>query len=467
MPEDTFDCAVIGSGPGGYVAAIRAAQLGLKTAIIEKDKFLGGTCLNVGCIPSKALLHSTEMYHFAAHESSVHGINTGDVSMDIATLMKKKTGVVDTLRRGVETLIKKRKIAIFKGHGKLLGNGKIKIKGEKDSEEIVARNIILATGSKVAELPFLKCDGKHVVSSNDAIAFDSAPEKLIVIGGGAIGLELGSVWSRLGSEVTIVEFLPRIAATYDPDITQLAERIFKKQGMKIETAATVTGVEINGDQSIVSVDKKGKTLEFPADKVLLSVGRVPYNEGLGLEEVGVSKDDRGRIITDESFRTNVEGVYAIGDTIEGPMLAHKAEEEGIAVAEIISGKAGYVNYKAIPNVIYTEPEMASVGISEEDTKEQNLEVNVGKFPLAANGRAIASGTTDGMVKVIADAVTDRLLGVQVISHNASELIAAAVVHMEYCGSAEDMARTVTAHPTLSESLKEAAMAVDKASIHSL
>ncbi len=467
MPEDTFDLAVIGSGPGGYVAAIRAAQLGLKTAIIEKDKFLGGTCLNVGCIPSKALLHSTEMYHFAAHESAAHGINTGDVSIDIATLMKKKTGVVDTLRRGVETLIKKRKIAIFKGHGKLLGNGKIEIKGEKDSEEIVARNIILATGSKVAELPFLKCDGKHVVSSDDAIAFECAPEKLIVIGGGAIGLELGSVWSRLGSDVTIVEFLPRIAATYDPDITQMAERIFKKQGMKIETTAAVTGVEINGDQSIVSVDKKGKTLEFTADKVLLSVGRVPYNEGLGLEDVGVSKDDRGRIITDESFRTNVEGIYAIGDTIEGPMLAHKAEEEGVAAAEIIAGKAGHVNYKVIPNVIYTEPELASVGISEEDAKEQNLEIRIGKFPLAANGRAIASGTTDGMVKVIADAVTDRLLGVQVISHNASELIAAAVVHMEYCGSAEDMARTVTAHPTLSESLKEAAMAVDKASIHSL
>jgi len=466
MPEDTFDCAVIGSGPGGYVAAIRTAQLGLKTAIIEKDKFLGGTCLNVGCIPSKALLHSTEMYHFAAHESSVHGISTGDVSMDIAKLMKKKTGVVDTLRRGVETLIKKRKITILKGHGKLLGNGKIEIKGEKDFEEIVARNIILATGSKVAELPFLKCDGMHVVSSDDAIAFDSAPDKLIVIGGGAIGLELGSVWSRLGSEVTIVEFLPRIAATYDPDITQIAERIFKKQGMKIETAATVTGVEFNGNQSIVSVDKKGKTLEFPADKVLLSVGRIPYNEGLGLEEVGVSKDDRGQIITDESFRTNVEGVYAIGDTIEGPMLAHKAEEEGIAAAEIISGKAGHVNYKAIPNVIYTEPEMASVGISEEDAKKQNLKVNIGKFSFAANGRAIASGTTDGMVKVIADAVTDRLLGVQIISHDASELIAAAVVHMEYCGSAEDMARTVTAHPTLSESLKEAAMAVDKTSIYS-
>jgi dihydrolipoamide dehydrogenase len=467
MPEDTFDLAVIGSGPGGYVAAIRAAQLGLNTAIIEKDKFLGGTCLNVGCIPSKALLHSTEMYHFAAHESSAHGINTGEVSMDIATLMKKKTGVVNTLRRGVETLVKKRKIAIFKGHGKLLGEGKIEIKSEKDSEEIIARNIILATGSKVAELPFLKCDGELVVSSDDAIAFESVPEKLIVIGGGAIGLELGSVWSRLGSDVTIVEFLPRIAATYDPDITQLAERIFKKQGMKIETAAKVTGVKINGDHAIVSVEKKGKTLEFTADKVLLSVGRVPYSEGLGLEEVGVKKDDRGRIITDESFRTNVEGVYAIGDTIEGPMLAHKAEEEGVAAAEIIAGKAGHVNYKTIPNVIYTEPEMASVGISEEEAKEQKLDTRIGKFPLAANGRAIASGTTDGMVKVIADAVTDRILGVQVISHNASELIAAAVVHMEYCGSAEDMARTVTAHPTLSESLKEAAMAVDKTSIHSL
>ena len=279
-------------------------------------------------------------------------------------------------------------------------------------------------------------------------------------------MELGSVWSRLGSEVSILESLPRIGATYDPDITQLAERIFKKQGMKIETEAKVTGVKIDGDHSIVSVDKKGKTMELMANKVLLSVGRVPYTDKLGLEELGVRKNDSGHIITDGSYRTNVDGVYAIGDTIEGPMLAHKAEEEGIAAAEIIAGKTAHVNYKTIPNVIYTEPEIASVGISEEEAKEQKLDTRIGKFPLTANGRAIASGTTDGMVKVIADSTTDRLLGVQVISHNASELIAAAVVHMEYSGSAEDMARTVTAHPTLSESLKEAAMAVNKTSIHS-
>ena len=466
MTNNSFDLAVIGSGPGGYVAAIRAAQLGLNTAIIEKDNFLGGTCLNVGCIPSKALLHSTKIFHLVNHEISSHGIKTVGVSMDIATLMQKKTSIVDTLRRGVEALVKKRKISIFKGHGKLLGNNKIGVKGESNSEEIVARSIILATGSKVAELPFLKCDGEHIVSSNDAIAFDSPPEKLIVIGGGAIGLELGSVWSRLGSEVSILESLPRIGATYDPDITQLAERIFKKQGMKIETEAKVTGVKIDGDHSIVSVDKKGKTMELMANKVLLSVGRVPYTDKLGLEELGVRKNDSGYIITDESYRTNVDGVYAIGDTIEGPMLAHKAEEEGIAAAEIIAGKTAHVNYKTIPNVIYTEPEIASVGISEEEAKEQKLDTRIGKFPLTANGRAIASGTTDGMVKVIADSTTDRLLGVQVISHNASELIAAAVVHMEYSGSAEDMARTVTAHPTLSESLKEAAMAVNKTSIHS-
>ena len=409
---------------------------------------------------------STKIFHLVNHEISSHGIKTVGVSMDIATLMQKKTSIVDTLRRGVEALVKKRKISIFKGHGKLLGNNKIGVKGESNSEEIVARSIILATGSKVAELPFLKCDGEHIVSSNDAIAFDSPPEKLIVIGGGAIGLELGSVWSRLGSEVSILESLPRIGATYDPDITQLAERIFKKQGMKIETEAKVTGVKIDGDHSIVSVDKKGKTMELMANKVLLSVGRVPYTDKLGLEELGVRKNDSGYIITDESYRTNVDGVYAIGDTIEGPMLAHKAEEEGIAAAEIIAGKTAHVNYKTIPNVIYTEPEIASVGISEEEAKEQKLDTRIGKFPLTANGRAIASGTTDGMVKVIADSTTDRLLGVQVISHNASELIAAAVVHMEYSGSAEDMARTVTAHPTLSESLKEAAMAVNKTSIHS-
>ncbi len=467
MTEAIFDLIVIGSGPGGYVCAIRAAQLGLKTALVEKDPYLGGTCMNVGCIPSKALLHSTEVFHQTAETAKSHGIETGPVSIDLQKLMDKKDGVVNRLRKGVEALLKGRKIKIYNGFGRLAGKGAIEVLSESGPEKIEAKNIVLATGSKIVELPFLKFDGNTVVSSDQAIAFDKVPEKLVVVGGGAIGLELGSVWNRLGSEVSIIEFLPNIAPTFDPDVSKRAMRLFKKQGMSINTSAKVTGLEKRDGKTVVLVEKKGAISEYEADKVLICVGRKPFNEGLGLEEAGVSITAQGFIKTDTGFLTSAPGIFAIGDTIEGPMLAHKAEEEGVAVAEIIAGRHGEVNYKTIPNVIYTDPEIAGVGITETEAKENNTAIKVGKFSLAANGRAIATDAQDGFVKVIADAQTDRLLGVQILAKNASELIASAVAHMEYGGSAEDMARTVHAHPTLSEALKEAALAVDKASIHSL
>ena len=440
MSDQPFDLTVIGSGPGGYVCAIRGAQLGLKTALIEKDPNLGGTCLNVGCIPSKALLHSTEMYHFVAHQSKNHGIGTGDVSIDLNRLMKKKDGVVRTLRKGVEALVSKRNISIIRGRGKIAGPGEIEILAAEGTERINSRNIVIATGSKVAELPFMPFDGQTVVSSDHAIAFQDVPEKLLVVGGGAIGLELGSVWSRLGSEVSIIEFLPKIAPTFDDEISQAAERIFRKQGMKIETSAAVTGMEKMNGGAVVGVKKGGKFLEIETDKVLVAVGRAPNTADLGLEELGIQVDEKGFILTNREFKTNLEGTYAIGDATLGPMLAHKAEEEGVAVAEIISGRHGEVNYDVIPNVIYTEPEIAGVGLSEFEARERNLRVKTGSFPFAANGRAIASDATEGFVKIIADATSDRLLGVQVLSKNASELIASAVAHMEYGGSAEDLAR---------------------------
>ncbi len=467
MTEPIFDLIVIGSGPGGYVCAIRAAQLGLKTALVEKDPYLGGTCMNVGCIPSKALLHSTEIYHHTVETTKAHGIETGPVTVDLKRLMEKKDGVVNRLRKGIEALVRGRKIEVYNGFGRLAGKGVVEVQSESGTEKIEAKNIVLATGSKPAELPFLKFDGETVVSSDQAIAFEKIPEKLLVVGGGAIGLELGSVWSRLGSEVYVVEFLPQIAPTFDPDISKRAMFLFKKQGMKIDTSAKVTGLEIRDGRTFAQIEKKGELHEYEAEKILVCVGRKPYNEGLALKEAGVETNPQGFIITKANFGTTAPGVFAIGDTIEGPMLAHKAEEEGVAVAEIIAGRHGEVNYNTIPNVIYTEPEIASVGITETQAKEQGKAIKVGKFPFSANGRAIATDAQDGFVKVVADAETDRVLGVQILAKNASELIAAAVAHLEYGGSAEDIARTVHAHPTLSEAIKEAALAVDKASIHSL
>jgi dihydrolipoamide dehydrogenase len=465
--NSTYDLIVIGAGPGGYVAAIRAAQLGLKTALVEKDKNLGGTCLNVGCIPSKALLHSTEMYHNLKEHGAQHGIKATGLDVDVPALMKNKDNVVDQLRGGVAHLVKKRGIDRLDGLGSLAGEGQVKVTKGKKSTTYSAKNILIATGSKIIELPFLKYDGKQIINSDHAIALDKVPKSLLVIGAGAIGLELGSVWSRLGAKVTVLEFLPKIAATYDDDVTRQAQALFKKQGMEFSLSTKVTAAKkLKTKVTLTAETKKGET-KFEAEKVLVSIGRAPFTEGLGLKNVGIALDDRGRIPVDHNFQTSAKGVYAIGDVTPGPMLAHKAEEEAIACVELMAGQAGHLNYDIIPNVIYTEPELASVGIGENHAKEHQIDIKVGKFNFAANGRAIASDAAVGFAKIIACAKTDKILGAQILGRNASELISEVVTHMEYGGSAEDLARTVHAHPTLSEAVKEAALAVDKNAIHSV
>ncbi|MDR2981772.1 MAG: dihydrolipoyl dehydrogenase [Puniceicoccales bacterium] len=465
----SFELIVIGAGPGGYVAAIKAAQLGFKTALVEKDPYLGGTCLNIGCIPSKALLHSTEVYHAAAHGAS-QGITGGDkLSVDVAAMLKNKQSVTERLRSGVNALVTKRGITIIQGTATLADNKSIKVaKPDGTVETLDAKHIIIASGSVPVELPFMKFDGKQVVSSTDALNFGSVPARLVIVGAGAIGLELGSVWSRLGSKVTIVEMLPTIGGPgFDQDSSKVAERAFKKQGLDFELQTKVTGVRQDKKEVVLLAEKNGKPVEFPADKILVAVGRRANTSTLGAVEAGLKLDDRGRVIVDDHFHANLPGVYAIGDAIAGPMLAHKAEEEAIACVEMIAGKAGHVNYDVIPGVVYTEPELANVGLSETDAKAKGYEVKIGKFNIMANGRAIASNATDGAVKIVADAKTDRLLGAQIICHNASEMISTIVAHLEYGGSAEDIARSCFAHPTIGESIKEAAMAVDKMSIHSL
>lgn len=467
MSEESFDLVVIGAGPGGYVCAIRAAQLGLKTALVDKSKNLGGTCLNVGCIPSKALLHSSEMFHFARHGAANLGIKLDQVTVDLPAMMQKKDKTVATLVGGVSTLVTKKGATVFHGAGRLIDATTVEVTGEKKIITLKTRHVVLATGSAPAALPFLPFDGKTVVHSTHALAFETIPENLVVVGGGAIGLELGSVWSRLGSKVTVVEFLPRIAPTFDDDASKGLERALKKQGISFELGTKVTGMKEKKGKTFLTAERGDKKLEFEADKILVAVGRVPFTDGLGLDEAGVERDEKKRIKTGKNFATNVQGIYAIGDVIAGPMLAHKAEEEGVAVAELLAGKAGHVNYDVIPNVIYTDPELSSVGITEREAKEQGIAVQTGKFPFAANGRALANDATEGFVKVIACAKTDRVLGVQMLGKGTSELIAAAVTHMEYGGSAEDIARTVHAHPTQSEAFKEAALAVDGRAIHSL
>ena len=464
--ENTFDLIIIGSGPGGYVAAIRGAQLGLKTALIEKEKHLGGTCLNVGCIPSKALLHSTEMYHFAGHGADAHGIDLTNLSINIEKLMAKKSKTVDQLRAGVQHLMRSNKIKVFNGLGMLAGGSKVRIKEKNDETVLTGKHIIIATGSSSIELPFLQFDVEIVVSSDQAIAFNTVPEKLAVVGAGAIGLELGSVWARLGSKVEVIEFLPNIAPTFDKDVSKMAERLFKKQGLNFHLKTKVTGLKKEKGKNILTAEKDGKEIVFEADKVLVAVGRKHYTDRLGLETAGIETDDKGRIPVDKYFKTSADGIYAICDVIPGPMLAHKAEEEGVACVERIAGQAGHVNYDVIPNVIYTEPEIASVGMTEAAAKEAGIEFKSGKFNFAGNGRAIATDATDGFVKVTACAKTDRIIGVQVIAKSASELISAAVTHMEYGGSAEDLGRTIHAHPTLSEAMKEAGLAVGGNAIHS-
>jgi dihydrolipoamide dehydrogenase len=468
MSQDSqFDVAIIGAGPGGYVAAIRCAQLGLKTALIDKRKTLGGTCLNVGCIPSKALLHTSEHYAFARKHAAAEGIELGQVGLNLKTVLKKKDKVVSQLIGGVGMLVKRRGIEQITGSATLQADKSILVQTEGEETCIQATHTILATGSAAVELPFLPFDGETVVSSDEAIAFESVPEKLVVIGAGAIGLELGSVWSRYGSEVTVVEFLPKVAAGYDDDVSKHLERSLKKQGLRFHTNTKVTDARRTNGQLTVVAEKKGKEMTLPADKILVAVGRKPYSEGLGLENIGLATNKHGQVETSKKFETSVSGVYAIGDLIAGPMLAHKAEEEGVAIAEMLANKAGHVNYDVIPSVIYTEPEVAGVGLTEADAKEKKIEVAVGKFPLSANGRALATDATDGFVKIVADAKTDKILGAQIISRNASEMISEIVTHMEYGGSAEDLGRTVHAHPTISESIKEAGLAVSKTAIHSL
>ena len=463
-----LDLVVIGSGPGGYVAAIKAAQLGLKVALVEKDPTLGGTCLNVGCIPSKALLHSTETWRHV-HHAKHHGIVGAEkLTFDVPTMLANKDKVVAQLNKGVEFLVSKRGVEIVRGLGRLGKPGQVLVRGAAAERVLETKHILIATGSVPVELPFMKFDGETVISSDHGIALKAVPEKMVVVGAGAIGLELGSVWARLGAQVTVVEMLPSIGGpAYDADIGKAAQAAFEKQGLKFELGAKVTGVKKTAAGAALTAERDGKALEFPADKILVAVGRKANTTGLGAAEAGLKLDERGRVVIDGHFATNLPGVYAIGDVVVGPMLAHKAEEEGVAVAENLAGKHGHVNYGVIPGVIYTDPEVACVGLSEAEAKAKNLEVKVGKFQLQGNGRAIATDATTGFIKVIADAKTDKVLGVQMVAKGASEMIAAACAHMEYGGSAEDIARTCFAHPTVSESFKEAAMAVGKASIHSL
>ncbi len=463
---DHFDVIIIGSGPGGYVAAIRAAQLGLKTAIIEKDIELGGTCLNIGCIPSKALLASSDHFVFAKKEAAKHGIVLDKVSLDLATMLGRKDKVVKTLTGGVRALMKGNEVTTFTGLGTITAPGQVRVQpNDGNATEIAADHIVIATGSVPINLPSMPFDGQTVVSSTEALCFDQPPEKFLVIGAGAIGLELGSVWNRLGSEVTIVEFLPRIALGFDLEASNLLQRALTTQGIRFHLETRVGSVKVVSGRAIATATKGSEELNFEADKVLVSVGRRAFAEGVGADKIGVALDERGRITVDEMFRTNVAGIYAIGDVIAGPMLAHKAEEEGIACVELIAGKAGHVNYDVIPGIIYTNPELAGVGLTEDFAKEKGLKVRIGKFPFRANGRALANDDVEGMVKFVADAETDRILGASILSHAASELIAEIVAVMEFGGSSEDLGRTVHAHPTLSEAVKEAALAVEKHAIH--
>ena len=462
-----YDLIVIGAGPGGYVCAIRAAQLGMRVAVVEKRKTLGGTCLNIGCIPSKALLYASEMFEEAGHGMAPLGVVVGAPKLDLAAMMKHKDDTVAANVNGVAFLFKKNKIDSVTGEGRIAAQGKVVVRGEDgDERTLEAKAVVIATGSDVARLPGVEIDEKAVVSSTGALSLAKVPRKLIVVGAGVIGLELGSVWRRLGAEVTVVEFLDRILPGMDSEVGKQFHRTLEKQGFVFHLAHKLSKVEKAGAGVKAAVEPVagGEAKILDADVVLVAIGRRPYTESLGLEALGVATE-RGMIVVDAHFATNVPGLYAIGDVIRGPMLAHKAEDEGVAVAEILAGQAGHVNHDAIPNVVYTSPEIASVGKSEDDLKAAGAAYKVGRFPFTANGRARAMRHTDGFVKILADAATDRVLGVHIVGFGAGELIAEATVLMEFGGSAEDLARTCHAHPTLSEAVKEAAMAVDKRAIH--
>lgn len=462
------DLIVIGTGPGGYVCAIRAAQLGMKVAVVEKNPTLGGTCLNVGCMPSKALLHASEMFEEAGHSFAKMGIGVPAPKLDLPAMMNFKQQGIDGNVKGVEYLMKKNKIDIISGTGRILGVGKVEVTiADGKTQTVETKNIVIATGSDVAKLKGLEIDEKRIVSSTGALSLDKVPGKLLIVGAGVIGLELGSVWRRLGAQVTVVEFLDRILPGMDGEIAKQFQRLLEKQGFAFKLGAKVTGVDTSGKTLMAQVEPAagGAAETIEADVVLVAIGRTPYTDGLGLKEAGVALDERGRVEIDAHFATSVKGIYAIGDVVKGPMLAHKAEDEGVACAEILAGQAGHVNYDVIPSVIYTTPEVSSVGKTEEELKQAGIAYTVGKFPFTANGRSKVNQTTDGFVKILADAKTDRVLGVHIIGREAGELIHEACVLMEFGGSAEDLARTCHAHPTRSEAIKEAALAVGKRAIH--
>ena len=463
-----YDLIVIGTGPGGYVCAIRAAQLGMKVAVVEKRATLGGTCLNIGCIPSKALLHASEMFHEAGHGLPALGVEVGAPTLNLGAMMKHKDDVVDANVTGVAFLMKKNKIDVHTGTGKILGAGKVEVTPDEGEASVLeTKNIVIATGSESTPLPGVEIDESQVVTSTGALALDKVPGHLLVVGAGVIGLELGSVWGRLGAKVTVVEFLDRILPGMDGEVGKQFQRMLKKQGFDFKLSSKVTGVEKTDGGLKVSVEPAagGDAEVIEADIVLVAIGRRPYTSGLGLEEAGVTLDPRGRVETDGHYKTNVDGIYAIGDVIAGPMLAHKAEDEGVAVAEILAGQAGHVNYGVIPGVVYTQPEVASVGKTEDELKDAGVAYVASKFPFTANGRARAMNATDGFVKVLADKATDRVLGVHIVGFGAGEMIHEAAVLMEFSGSAEDLARTCHAHPTMSEAVKEAALGIDKRTIH--
>ena len=464
---DKFQAVVIGGGPGGYVCAIRLAQLGLKTACIESRGSLGGTCLNVGCIPSKSLLNLSDEFHKVKHLSN-KGIEVGEIKLNLNKMMKSKDKAVTVLTKGVEFLLKKNKVSYFKGHGSFKSNNKILIKDSSNKETIIeAEKVIIATGSIPVSLPGINFDEKIILSSTGALKIEKVPQKMVVVGGGYIGLEMGSVWSRLGAEVHVIEFLDHITPGMDKEISQEFMKILKKQGIKFHMQHKVEKVEKNNYGAVVSTtDKDGNKKDFDCDVVLISVGRMPNTEGLNLEKVGVKLDKKKRVMTDNNFKTNQDNIYAIGDVISGPMLAHKAEDEGIAVAENIAGQSGHVNYDTIPGVVYTTPEVAYIGKSEERLREMGIDYKIGKFSFMANSRAKAIDDAEGFVKILADAKTDKVLGAHLIGPHAGELIAEIGIAMEFGASSEDIARTCHAHPTFSEAVKEAALSVDKRAIHS-
>ncbi|MCK8785280.1 dihydrolipoyl dehydrogenase [Roseomonas sp. NAR14] len=460
---ENYDVIVIGAGPGGYVCAIRAAQLGLKTACVEMRETLGGTCLNIGCIPSKALLQSSELFEEANHKFADHGIGVAGLTLDLARMQARRAEVVTANVKGIEFLFRKNKVTWLKGRGRIAGPGQVEVNGETYG----AKNIVIATGSESTPLRGVEVDEKRIVTSTGGLELDKVPGHLVVIGGGVIGLELGSVWRRLGAEVTVVEFLDHIVPGTDREVGKTFERILGKQGLKFRLKTKVTAAEKGEDGVTLTLEPAagGEAETLKADVVLLSIGRRAFADGLGAAEAGVALDERGRVKTDAHYATSVPGIYAIGDVIAGPMLAHKAEEEGVAVAEIIAGQAGHVNYDAIPAVVYTWPEVASVGQTEEQLKEKGVAYKVGKFPFTANGRARAMGDTDGFVKILADAKTDRVLGAHIIGPDAGTLIAELVMAIEFGASSEDVARTCHAHPSLNEAVKEAALAVEGRALH--